>query len=153
MASQNPNSISRRSFAILRIAFGVVWLIDAALKWSPAFLNNFSGYLAGAASGQPGALAMWINFWIAITNINPHAFALAVAIAETALALSLISGILSKYAMYAGIILSLIVWSTAEGFGGPYVAGATDIGCAVIYAFVFVALILGEGWKELTVWK
>lgn len=35
-------------------------------------------------------------------------------------------------------------WSgrcTAEGFGGPYTSGASDIGTAIIYAVVFTALL------------
>jgi hypothetical protein len=31
----------------------------------------------------------------------------------------------------------MLVWSTAEGFGGPYTSGASDIGTAVVYALVF----------------
>jgi thiosulfate dehydrogenase [quinone] large subunit len=38
--------------------------------------------------------------------------------------------------------MALVIWSTAEGFGGPYAAGSTDIGAAIIYVLVFVALFL-----------
>ncbi len=38
-------------------------------------------------------------------------------------------------------MFSLLVWATAEGFGGPYTSGASDIGTAVIYALVFMALL------------
>jgi len=34
-----------------------------------------------------------------------------------------------------------VVWATAEGFGGPYTMGASDIGTAVIYAVVFMNLL------------
>src|SRR5215831_20176757 len=45
-----------------------------------------------------------------------------------------------------GIILSLMIWSTIEGFGGPYGPGSssTDIGAAIMYAFIFVAIIIVE---------
>jgi len=33
---------------LLRIAFGLVWAIDAWFKWQPAFINNFTNYLTGA---------------------------------------------------------------------------------------------------------
>lgn len=134
-------------FGILRIAFGLVWLIDAYFKWSPGFISNFVSYLETGAQNQSPLVAGWINFWINIVNVNPHFFAIIVATAETAIALSLISGILSKYAMYGGIAMAFVIWSTAEGFGGPYTAGSTDIGAAVIYILVFVALLLGESWK------
>jgi nitrite reductase (NO-forming) len=41
-----------------------------------------------------------------------------------------------------GLVFSLLIWSTAEGFGGPYTAGSTDLGTAIIYAVVFALLFL-----------
>jgi nitrite reductase (NO-forming) len=35
----------------------------------------------------------------------------------------------------------VLIWSTAEGFGGPYTSGASDIGTAIIYAIVFAGLL------------
>ena len=43
--------------------------------------------------------------------------------------------------------MSLVIWSTAEGFGGPYAPGSTDIGAAIIYLVVFLALWLGKCWR------
>jgi hypothetical protein len=34
-----------------------------------------------------------------------------------------------------------VIWGVAEGFGGPYASGASDIGTAIIYALVFVCLL------------
>jgi len=40
-----------------------------------------------------------------------------------------------------GFFLSLGIWSTAEGFGGPYILGhSTDIGTALPYAILFAIL-------------
>jgi nitrite reductase (NO-forming) len=38
-------------------------------------------------------------------------------------------------------LFSLLIWSTAEGFGGPYTSGASDVGTALIYAVVFAGLL------------
>jgi thiosulfate dehydrogenase [quinone] large subunit len=76
----------------------------------------------------------WINFWIHIVNVDPHVFAYIVAIAETLVALDLIFGVFSNLSNLCGLILSMDIWSTAEGFGGPYVPGSADIGSAIIYA-------------------
>jgi uncharacterized membrane protein YphA (DoxX/SURF4 family) len=138
---------SAKPFAILRIAFGLVWIIDACFKWTPGFFNGFTGYLTAAAQGQPAFAFAWINFWLKIININPYAFALAVAILETAIALCLIFGVFVRPTIIIGIILSLIIWATAEGFGGPYMAGSTDIGSAIIYVPVFLALWFGKSWQ------
>ncbi|MGH8213641.1 MAG: multicopper oxidase domain-containing protein, partial [Rhodanobacteraceae bacterium] len=42
----------------------------------------------------------------------------------------------------AGALFSLLIWSTAEGFGGPYTVGATNMGAGIIYVLVFIALIV-----------
>lgn len=140
-----------KSFAVLRIVFGFVWLADALLKWTPSFINNFTNYLADGAKGQPEAIHAWINFWIHTVSVNPHLFAIVVALAETAIAIGLIFGLFTKVAMSGGIVLALVIWTTAEGLGGPYMPGSTDIGTAIIYVLVFVALWLGRSWRECSI--
>jgi len=137
---------SERKFAFLRIAFGCVWAIDAWFKWQPAFLNGLAGMLTSMLDGQPTWVQGWIHLWISVVSINPHFFAILVALIETAIALSLIFGFLTRITLAGSIVFSLLIWSIAEGFGGPYIAGSTDIGCAIIYAFVAVALLLGYSW-------
>jgi nitrite reductase (NO-forming) len=44
-----------------------------------------------------------------------------------------------------------LVWTTAEGFGGPYKAGSTDIGTAIIYVLVFAGLYLAGAGRTLSV--
>lgn len=143
----------KTGFAILRVAFGVVWLIDAYFKWQPSFATNFTDYVSGGLEGQSAWVQTWIHFWLQIIGINPHLFALAVAILETLLAIGLIFGFLTRYAILGGIALSLVIWSTAESFGGPYKAGSTDIGAAIIYVLVFIALFLGKSWETLSLDK
>lgn len=133
-----------QAFAVLRIVFGIVWAIDAQFKWRPAFQSGFVSYLTGALDGQPPAVKLWINFWVKIIKVNPHVFGIIVAMSETALAIALIFGVFSNLASLGGVLLTLVIWSTAEGFGGPYKAGSTDVGTAIIYAFVFVALFLAQ---------
>ncbi len=139
----------KRKFALLRIAFGFIWAIDAYFKWQPDFFLNFTDYLSGNLGNQPQLVKDWINLWINIVGVNPQLFALLIAITETSLALALIMGIFPRLATWGGIAMSLVIWSTAEGFGGPYVAGSTDIGAAIIYALVFLALLFGNAWEDL----
>jgi thiosulfate dehydrogenase (quinone) large subunit len=133
-----------RAFGVLRIVYGLAWAIDAQFKWQPAFQSAFVSYLTGAWDGQPPLVKAWIGFWVNIISVNPHVFGITVALSETALAVALIFGVFSNLAALGGLLLTLVIWSTAEGFGGPYKAGSTDIGTAIIYAFVFVALFLSQ---------
>jgi uncharacterized membrane protein YphA (DoxX/SURF4 family) len=135
----------RRMIAIasLRIAFGVIWFVDAVLKWQPAFQANFSQIVAGVAQGQPGFLSWWFSIWQEIVSGRAAIFAVLTATTETYLAFALIAGFARKLTYAIGIAYGLFVWSVAEGFGGPYVPGTTtDVGAAIIYSLVFWALLL-----------
>ena len=142
------NTSQDKSFAVLRVIFGGVWLIDASFKWSPAFINSFTDYLNQGAEGQPALVQAWINLWVHTVGVNPQFFAVIVALGETAIAIGLLFGFFTEVAIAGGIALSFVIWSTAEGFGGPYVAGSTDIGAAIIYIIVFIALWLGRSWRR-----
>jgi thiosulfate dehydrogenase (quinone) large subunit len=125
----------------IRVVFGLVWAIDAAFKWAPAFQAQFLSDVTSAEDGQPGPVKAWIRVWVTLLKSNPHLFCYLLAIAETLLAIALIFGIFTRLACVLGALLSLIIWSTAEGFGGPYRLGmSTDIGTSIIYVLVFAAL-------------
>ena len=152
MKTQSPSSLTEitlspwrwKGMALLRIVFGLVWAIDAWFKWQPDFINSFTSYLTGSLGGQPVWIQVWINFWINIVKVDPHVFAHLVAIGETAVAIGLLFGLFSNLTNIIGLLLSVVIWTTAEGFGGPYVAGSADIGAAIIYALVFVGLFLAN---------
>ncbi len=125
----------------LRVSFGIIWLIDATLKWLPGFRAGYMDTIMGQAQGQPGWLKPWFDFWINLQHPNAVFFAYLVAVVETLIALALIAGFARKITYISAIVFSLLIWATAEGFGGPYTAGAADIGTAIIYALVFTSLL------------
>ena len=126
----------------LRVAFGVIWAVSAALTWTADFANHYVGYLHNAATGQPAWSAWWFQLWIALVTPHVGFFVWATRIAEMLLALALLLGFARKTTYIVGILFSLLVWSTAEGFGGPYSVGANNIGAAISYVLVFAALIV-----------
>lgn len=125
----------------LRIGFGLIWLIDAVLKWLPGFRASYMDTIMGQADGQPGWLKPWFHFWINLQHPRAMFFAYLVAVIETLIAVALITGFARKLTYLSAIIFSLLIWTTAEGFGGPYTSGAADIGTAIIYAVVFTGLL------------
>lgn len=125
----------------VRIGFGLIWAIDAALKWQPGFRAGYMSTLMGQAQGQPGWLHRWFRFWINLQHPHPALFAYLAATVETLIAAALILGVARKLTYLAAVVFSLLIWATAEGFGGPYTGGSTDIGTAVVYAVVFLALL------------
>jgi nitrite reductase (NO-forming) len=126
----------------MRMIVGVVWGIDGALKFQPGVASNMVGMIADAGASQPAWLAPWFNFWSQTVATNPAFFVTSVGTLEFALGLSLIVGVGRKVAYTGGFFLSLLIWSVPEGFGGPYGPGSTDIGTGIIYAFVFLFLLI-----------
>jgi nitrite reductase (NO-forming) len=124
------------------VAFGLIWLVDATLKWLPGFRSQYLATTKGAADGQPAVLHPWFRFWIAVQSHGTMTWAYAIALAETLIALAVIFGIARKLTYVVGALFSLLIWSVPEGFGGPYASGATDVGTAIIYAFVFLGLLV-----------
>lgn len=163
-ASQNPDlkptgtasppkaSKHDKGFAALRIGFGVIWAIDAAYKWVPAFrtetlVKQFSRHLAKVHTPIVHA---WIDFWYRVAKGHQNPFGYTVAVVETLVALGLLFGCFSKATFVVGGLLSAGIWTAAEGAGLPITAGQTDIGTSIIYVLVFVALFLaaaGSTWS------
>ncbi len=127
---------------VMRVVFGVVWGIDGLLKFQPGVSDALAGMISDAGQGQPAWLQPWFSFWSQTVSADPAFFATSIGLLEMALALALIFGFLRKIAYTGGILLSLVIWSVPEGFGGPYGPGSTDIGTGIIYAFVFVFLMI-----------
>jgi uncharacterized membrane protein YphA (DoxX/SURF4 family) len=125
---------------VLRLAFGVVFTIDAVLKWLPGYRHSFIGQVPTSA-GQPGWLHWWFNFWHSLNTSAPTLFVDLTILAETGLAIVLIFGIARRAGYIAGAVYMLFVWGVGEAFGGPYSSGATDIGAGIIYTLLFLLLL------------
>ena len=137
-----PMNWRERGVGLARIIFGLVYVVAATLKWQPQFQNTFVAQISAARDGQPALIQAWISFWANLVSFNPLLFARIEASTETAIAVFLIFGLFSNLTFIVGILLSLGIWSTAEGFGGPFIPGqSTDIGTAFPYAILFAILL------------
>ena len=136
----SPPSVRR--VASLRVAFGLVWSVDAVLKWLPGFRDGFSSMLDQAASAQPGFLRSAFYLFTELPRREAIAMAFLSAAIETFLAFALVTGFARKSVYVFGAAYSTLIWAVGEGFGAPYMSGSTDVGPALLYAFVFAALLL-----------
>jgi thiosulfate dehydrogenase (quinone) large subunit len=137
-----PMNWKERGVGIVRITFGLVWVVAATLSWLPQFQNTFVAQVAVAKAGQPAFIQGWISFWANLVSVNPLLFARILSTTQTLVAVLLILGIFSNMTYIVGIFLSLGIWSIPEGFGGPYLPGqTTDIGTAFPYVLLFILLL------------
>jgi uncharacterized membrane protein YphA (DoxX/SURF4 family) len=126
---------------VFRIAFGMVWLIDAGFKWQSGFVHGFRDMVNSAGQGQPS----WLHWFYTLTHnvFTPHPYVWAYAIAglETLIGIALILGFARKITYIVTAVTGFGIWAVAEGFGGPYSSSSTDIGAAVMYAVVALGLL------------
>ena len=125
----------------VRLLFGVIWAIDAFMKWLPGYRHTYLSALKQTAQGQPSWLHGWFHLWISLQSGAPTLFAILTGLMETTLALVLLLGVARRLGYTVGLVYALLVWSVGEGFGGPYVSGSTDVGTGIIYAVVFLMLL------------
>lgn len=128
--------------AWIRIIFGVVWFTDSLFKFQAGVPQVFSQLITSAGQGQPAWLMPWFNFWAGVVGSSPDFWVYLIGAAEMLIGLALIFGVLRKITYIMGALLSLFIWAIPEGFGGPYGPSSTDIGTGIIYALVFLCLMV-----------
>lgn len=142
----------RDALRLAFLLFGTLWAFDAYWKWQPGFVDHITSFFAAAQAGQPGWIVAWIGLFVGLMHlIGPYAFAILVAMMETAIAASLLFAhrlcpSWLRLALWSGLGYSLVLWTTAEGFGGPYGAGFTGnkgdvLGTTNVYAIMFLFLL------------
>ncbi|WP_329457346.1 hypothetical protein [Streptomyces sp. NBC_01497] len=138
--------------AVVRIAFGVLWAVDATFKWLPGFIHGqtLGDELGKAADVQTPVFHQWLQMWHAIGTSVPGAFAVGTAVIETLIALGLLLGAFSNVVFIGSAVFSFGIWSGAEGFHLPWKQGMTDLGPSVGYIFASLALyyaFAGSSWS------
>jgi thiosulfate dehydrogenase [quinone] large subunit len=129
---------------ILRVLFGVVWVLDGLLETQAGVTPQVLSLLYQLnANGQPSWLTPWFNFWTPIVIHNAALMLGMLFLSEIILGVALVLGVARKLVYYFGVPYSLILWGLS-GFGGPYTPYSSDLGAPVMYAFVFLALIALE---------
>ena len=128
-------------WASIRIAFGVIWLIDGVLEWQPADFHNFLQLITAMSQGQPGPLGAVISAGQAVVAINPTLANGVLAALETAVGLSLITNTLSRWALRISVLLAALIWLFGQGLGMVFMAGATDVQSGPLYVLVSLMLL------------
>jgi nitrite reductase (NO-forming) len=68
-------------------------------------------------------------------------FAYHVAVPGTLVALAILFGFAPKLTYVFSAIFGIVIRAVAEGFGGPSMVGASDVGTAIIRAVVSLGLL------------
>ncbi|MHB1938660.1 MAG: hypothetical protein ACYCOR_19070 [Acidobacteriaceae bacterium] len=138
-------------FSGLRFLFGIVWAINTALEANAAYIRRFLHSMVARIPGQPALIQAYLRNAVAVVRtIGPSHVAMVTIALDAVIAASLLTGLWVRPAAWLGVIYSLLLWSTVGGFGGPFTTGATDPGTAIVYALVFLCVLVvpsDAGWR------
>jgi cytochrome oxidase Cu insertion factor (SCO1/SenC/PrrC family) len=146
----SPGVVEPVAHRVLRIGFGLIWLLDGILQGQAAMpLSMPSQVLQPAASTSPTWVQHVVNFAVTIWSEHPVTAAAAAVWVQVGIGLLLLVAPFGWWSRFAGATSAawgLIVWSFGEGFGGIFAPGETWLfgapGAVLFYAVAGVLIAL-----------
>jgi cytochrome oxidase Cu insertion factor (SCO1/SenC/PrrC family) len=138
MAPRPPAMAEPKARRVLRVGFGVMWIIDGILQAQPQMAGGLpSAVIAPGASASPGWVQDVVNFGGTMWSFHPITSAVWI---QGGLGLWLIaaeSGWPSRLAGLASAMWGMIVWVFGEAFGGIFAPGLSWLtgapGAVILY--------------------
>jgi cytochrome oxidase Cu insertion factor (SCO1/SenC/PrrC family) len=139
-----------RARRVLRIGFGILWIIDGILQAQPQMAGGLpSQVVAPSAAASPGWVQDVVNFGGTIWSFHPVQAAASTVWIQAGLGLWLIcaeSGWPSRLAGLGSAAWGLVVWVFGESFGGIFAPGLSWLtgapGAVVLYVTAGIAVAL-----------
>src|SRR5215475_5318947 len=133
---------------VLRIGFGVLWIVDGLLQAQPAMPAGLaSQVMAPAADGSPGWVAHIVNVGTQIWSGSPANVAAGTVWIQLGIGIWLVSVSSPRWSRLAGLVSvgwGLVVWVFGEAFGGvlgPTASWLTGAPGAALFYCVAGALL------------
>ena len=147
--------------AVLRVGFGVLWLVDGFLQAQPAMVAGLpSRVIQPGAASSPGWVRSLAGWGTAAWSYHPVQAAAAAVWIQIGLGVWLLAarrGRWSQAAGLAGMAWGLVVWVFGEAFGGVFAPGLTVLfgapGAALLYMVAGALVALPpRAWPQLGRW-
>jgi hypothetical protein len=142
---------------VLRIGFGVLWIVDGLLQAQPGMPTGLtSQVITPAAAGSPGWVAHVVNFGTQIWSGDPVEAAVGSVWIQLGIGIWLVSVSSPRWSRLAGIVSvgwGLVVWVFGEAFGGLLGGAASWLtgapGAALFYCVAGALLALPvRHWRD-----
>jgi hypothetical protein len=146
---------------VLRIGFGVLWIIDGLLQAQPAMPGGLpSQVIAPAAVGSPAWVIHVVDWGTLAWSGHPAQAAVSVVWIQLGIGIWLVSVSSPRWSRLAGLTSAawgLVVWVFGEAFGGLLAPGASWLtgapGAALLYAAGGALLALpARCWQTARLW-
>jgi cytochrome oxidase Cu insertion factor (SCO1/SenC/PrrC family) len=144
-----------RGRQVLRIGFGVLWLVDGLLRAQPAMpLGLATNVTQPAADGSPGWVRGLVDFAARGWTYHPVSAAAAAVWIQVGIGIWLLTaarGPWSRLGGLASVGWGLVVWIFGEAFGGIFAPGLSWLfgapGAALLYVVAGALIALpGQAW-------
>lgn len=148
--ASSSSSSEHRARRVLRISFGVLWIIDGILQAQPQMAGGLPAQVvAPGAAASPGWVRDVVNAGGTIWSFHPVQAAASAVWIQAGIGLWLIaaeSGWSSRLAGLASAAWGLIVWVFGEAFGNIFAPGLSWLtgapGAVVLYVIAGLLLAL-----------
>jgi cytochrome oxidase Cu insertion factor (SCO1/SenC/PrrC family) len=139
---------------VLRIGFGLLWLLDGILQAQPSMAVGLPSQVIEPSAASSPAWVQHVVNWAGTTwSYHPIQAGAAAVWIQAGLGLWLLAaprGTLSRLAGLASLGWGLVVWVFGESFGGIFAPGLTWLfgapGAALVYCVAGALLALPERW-------
>jgi cytochrome oxidase Cu insertion factor (SCO1/SenC/PrrC family) len=148
-----------RARKVLRIGFGVLWLIDGVLQAQPQMAGGLPAQLQATDAGSPGWVVDLVNWGANLWNYHPIAAAASSVWIQVGIGLWMIFAVRGwsiRLAALSSMAWGLIVWSFGESFGQILAPGLTVLfgapGGVLLYVVAGALLLLPlRSWERPTI--
>jgi cytochrome oxidase Cu insertion factor (SCO1/SenC/PrrC family) len=141
---------------LLRIGFGVLWLVDGVLQMQPAMPLGLPSNVTGpAADGAPGWVRHLVDFGGQAWSYHPVAAAASAVWIQIGIGIWLLTAARGRWSQLGGLASlgwGLVVWVFGEAFGGIFTPGLSWLfgapGAALLYAVAGALIALPDrAWR------
>jgi cytochrome oxidase Cu insertion factor (SCO1/SenC/PrrC family) len=145
-----------RARMVLRLGFGLIWLLDGLLQAQPQMAGGMPSVLQPTADGSPSWVVDMANWGANLWNYHPIAAAASTVWIQIGIGLWMIFAVRGwsvRLAALSSVAWGLIVWSFGESFGGILAPGLTVLfgapGAVLLYVVAGALLLLPQrSWER-----
>jgi cytochrome oxidase Cu insertion factor (SCO1/SenC/PrrC family) len=145
-----------RARRFLRVAFGLLWIVDGLLQSQPRMPAGFiTQHIQPKVQADPNWWGDLVGPLARAWSRHPVAADAGVIWLQVGLGLLILiggTGVLARLALWASIAWAAFVWVAGEGFGGLLAAGASFLigspGAVLVYAAAAGLLLAPPSWWE-----
>jgi cytochrome oxidase Cu insertion factor (SCO1/SenC/PrrC family) len=147
-----PGDAEPRWRAVLRIGFGLLWVVDGLLQAQPAMVSLPGQVITPESAGSPSWVRSIVDWGTVAWMYHPVQAAAAAVWIQLGIGVWMLAvrrGRWAQAAALAGVAWGLVVWVFGESFGGVFAPGQSFLtgtpGAALLYVVAGALIAIPAG--------